>query len=281
VDLAATAAPRIEAIPDLPHALADEGLVLRRAARRAEDGGHVVGARRLVRLLPAEPDQRRWLRSLDEAVALGPAPEPGSLALWLLQPALRFGLASLRAGAVRLLVAEVLRTRGEAGSRAHGGDRGLAQAFTPGAILDDPLLADAALFDAGLLEAYVQSALEPTVRDRAAPLAEWPKAEVSVFKVSTGDGHLLARDLRDGHELRVHGEPAVPPLVYGRPVPWPAEPGARFVLPPLALDRLSARRVLRAITRRAPVEERLRAVAAHQRRSGSGSAAGSPGESRA
>lgn len=284
MDLAA-APPRPEPIADSPPALADEGLVLRRAARAAEDTGNVVGARRLVRLLPVDAEQRCWLRSLDEAVALGPDPEPGRLAVWLLQPALRHGLGTLRAGAVRLLAHEVKRARGSGSDHraaGHADSRSSSVETFSNPVLDDPLLADAALFDAGLLAAYLESALHPALLARAAPIADWPAAAGSVFELTERDGVTLARDQRDDHKVLLASNPADPPtskppaaspvpaLVYGRPVPWPEEPGARFVLPPIPLDRITARRVLRAITRRAPVEERVRAVAAHQRRSSTG-----------
>jgi hypothetical protein len=42
---------------------------------------------------------------------------------------------------------------------------------------------------------------------------------------------------------------------------------ARFALPAVELDRIAARRVARAVVRRAPMGERLRAVASYQRRS--------------
>ncbi len=279
MDLAA-APPRATSIADDghdPYPAADETLVLRRAARAAEDAGNAEGARRLVRLLPADPERARWLRSLDEAVALGPTPSPGPLALWLLQPALRFGLGSLRAGAVRLLMHEVQRARGAGPARRVDEPTSTS---TAGAVLDDPLLADAALFDVGLLEAYVASALDPALRDRAAPLADWPAAAVGVFELTEREGALLARNLLDDREIRVATSPSASrpgPVVYGRPVPWPAAPGARFVLPPVPLDRVTARRVLRAVTRRAPVEERVRAVAGHQRRSGTAPATGPVG----
>ena len=58
--------------------------------------------------------------------------------------------------------------------------------------------------------------------------------------------------------------PAVGDLVCGRIVPLPA--GACFATPPVPVDRLTARRIGRAVLRSAPTAERLRAVASYQRR---------------
>jgi hypothetical protein len=75
------------------------------------------------------------------------------------------------------------------------------------------------------------------------------------------------RDLATGEVSNV-AAPALTKgnVLYGRVVPVRAEPPAAFVLPPLIIDRPTARRVIRAVTRRAPVVERLRAVATYQRR---------------
>jgi hypothetical protein len=232
---------------------------VRLAARRAEDAGNFAGARRLLRLLPADAGVRRWTRSLDEVLALGSNPEPALLAGWLVQPALRYGHELPQAGAVTALADEVLRTWGRsAAERAEQvSDR----------IIDDPLVADAGLFDEGILAAYLYCRVAPSLLARAFPVHCYPGAAIAAFEtLEVRPTGMRLRSLLDGRQTWVEPVPAAESgrLLYGRLVPGVR--GSRFALPPVPVDRVTARRVIRAVARHAPVQERLRAVASYQRR---------------
>lgn len=248
-----------------PPPTADEQVVLARTARRAEDSGDFAGARRLVRTLPPSPEQRRWLASLDAVLALGSEAATGELAGWLLQPALRFAVESTRFSVVLGFADEVLRSRGLTAP-----ERAARLAADP---IVDPLVVDAALFDGEILAGYLEESLAPGLRSRAAPIETWPGCPPAVVEVlgAVGDGGAVGAE---GRPVRVRGvlddrDHQVAPFPdsglggfrYGRLVNQPGNPSIRFALPPVRLDRITARRVARGVLRGAPVEERLRALA--------------------
>lgn len=229
----------------------DEAEVIRAAARRAEDAGDLAGAARLVAALAADDQTRRWaadLRRGRQALADG----PDATARWLLQPATRWGLTSPHAARWLALGGEVLRARGlPAAERARG---------QLGCLWVEPAVRDAGLFELGILDSYLTSALAPDVLAQAPFLARWSGCPVSVWEVAD-DGRV--RDLASGREEHVDSggqDGPGPPgeLLYGRLVPLAA--GVGFALPPVVLGRLEARRVLRCLARASPLTERMRAL---------------------
>lgn len=240
-------------------ALVDEHVVIRSAARRAEDAGDLLGARRLLGLLAHEADVNGWIASIDAGLRCRDDTER---ALWLLQPAFRHGYVSATRQALISLAADVLRTRGRAASGGSG--EAAAAAGT------DPLLVDAGLFEFGMLGRYLERVLRPAGHPLVAVLARWVACPVSVFEVEAGEP-LQLTDRRQGRPvsgaLRTDGLPGkleVGQLLYGRLLPLPD--GCCFAAAPVPVDRLTARRIVRALLRAAPPVEQLRAVAAHQRR---------------
>jgi hypothetical protein len=233
----------------------DEELAIRAAARRAEDAGDLVGALRLLRLLGDDAELVRWRTSLAAGLRCRDETER---ARWLLQPAFRHGFVSAARQALLTLAADVLRTRGRAAVAGSG--------ETADAAVVDPLLIDAGLFDLGMLGDYLSRVLRPGGSPLVPLLARWPACRVSVFEVDGTDPVLLT-DL-------VHARPVDGPvlvdglevgsLVYGRILPLPQ--GSCFSAPPVPVDRLTARRIARAVLRSAPPVEPLRAVASFQRR---------------
>jgi hypothetical protein len=239
---------------------ADEQVVLARAARRAEDAGDFAGARRLVRTLPPTPERRRWLVSLDAVLALGSEPAAGDLAAWLLQPALRFAVESTRFAVLLGFADEVLRSWGLTAP-----ERAARLAAEP---VVDPLVVDAALFDGGILAAYLGKGLAPALRRRAAPIETWPGGPPAVIEVvGLEGGPVRVRGVLDERDQLVAPFPdaGLGGFRYGRLVAQPGDPSVRFALPPVRLNRITARRVARAVIRSAPVEERLRAIASQRR----------------
>jgi hypothetical protein len=235
---------------------ADEHAAIRAAARAAEDAGNLRGALRLVPLLPDDPERRRWLRSLEDGLH---AEDEGARAAWLLQPALRHAAGGLAWTQLLTVAADVLRTRGVP---AVAGDPGTLACATT-----DPLLLDVGLFDLGMLQSYLDIVLGPRRHQAVGMLTTWAACPVSAYEVlAVADGTAMVRDLVGGTTVGLPGatwQPGV--LLYGRVVHGAGM--ARFALPAVELDRIAARRVARAVVRRAPMGERLRAVASYQRRS--------------
>jgi hypothetical protein len=237
---------------------ADEHAAIRATARAAEDSGNLTGARRLVRLLPDDAERRRWLLSLEEGLR---AADAAARAAWLLQPALRHATGGAARTQLLTVAADVLRTRGVA---AVVGDLGTVACAT-----SDPLLLDVGLFELGILQSYLDAVLVPQRHEAVDTLAAWADCPVSAHEVLAVDGDTATvRDLVGGTAVEVAGAngSVTGALLYGRVVPAPGS--ARFALTPVEVDRIAARRVARAVVRRAPVGERLRAVASYQRRSG-------------
>jgi hypothetical protein len=238
---------------------ADEHAAIRAAARAAEDAGNLRGALRLVPLLPDEPERRRWVQSLEEGLHVETEKDETARTAWLLQPAMRHAAGSVAWSRLLTLAADVLRTRG---IPTVAGDLHSVAAAT-----GDPPLIDAGLFDLGMLQSYLDAVLLPRGREAAGTLATWTACPVSAHEVLGVDRDTATvRDLVGGTEVPLKGSGwRAGALLYGRVV---SEAGvARFALPPVELDRIAARRVARAVVRRAPVGERLRAVASYQRRS--------------
>lgn len=252
---ALTAAPAAGPPAAFSVALVDEHVVIRAAARRAEDAGDLLGARRLLGLLAHEADVAGWLTSIEAGLRCR---DDDERALWLLQPAFRHGHVSATRQTLLSLAADVLRTRGRPAS-AGSSETALAAAT-------DPLLVDAGLFDLGMLERYLDRVLRPAGHPLVAVLERWVTCRTSVFEVEATDPprltdrvqDRLVPDLRGGEGLEA-GQ-----LLYGRLLPLPV--GCRFAVAPVPVDRLTARRIVRAVLRAAPPVEQLRAVASHQRR---------------
>lgn len=250
----------------------DEQLAVRTAARQAEDAGDLIGACRLLALLAESPEVLDWKASLEAGLRCR---NDAERARWLLQPAFRHGCAAARRHVLAALAADVLRTRGIAAVTG--------EAASAACALRDPLLVDAGLFDLGMLADYVVRVLEPGRHPLRTVLQGWVGRPATVWEVRSVSGQRLdLQDLVDGAEIaataataatgaETRTEPAAGDLLYGRLVPLGR--GHGFTFPPVPIDRLPARRVLRAIVRAAPLAERLRAVASYQRRV---LAAGSP-----
>lgn len=242
---------------------AAEDVVLRTAARSAEDCGDFSGALRLVAQLPCGPERSAWLRSLREVLALGDAPAPHQLGRWLVQPALRFGLRPACAPVFTGFALEVLRAWGLPGVER--------TRLAPARAAADPIVADAGLFDGGVFDRYLADALAAPLREAAGPLETWSRCPASAFEVrSSAPDCLQVADLHTGRAVQVVPEAVleVGALCYGRLVPTGEPEREMFVLPPVAIDQVTAGRVVRAVSRAAPVAERLRAVASYQRRTG-------------
>jgi hypothetical protein len=240
----------------------DETAVLRAAARRAEDAGNLTGATRLVRVLPVDADRDRWLESLRAGRRALAAADPDALAAWLLQPAARWGLAGPRGERWLGLAADVLRAAGlPAAERQRGALARLEEDFA---------VVDAGLFDLGVLAGYLAATVGGPLLARVPFVQRWPDAAVSVWSVGaaveTNDGPTLRlRDERTERTVTVHHVPPGRPLLPGTLVYARVLPGSRgpcLALPPVPLGRLGARRTLRAVARSAPLDQRLRAVAA-------------------
>jgi hypothetical protein len=196
------------------------------------------------------------LQSLENGLL---AADEGGRATWLLQPALRHAAGGVVWTQLLAVAADVLRTRGVA---AVAGDP-----CTVACATSDPLLLDAGLFDLGMLRSYLDAVLVPRRHEAADTLAAWAGCPASAHEVLTVDGNqATVRDLVGGATVDVGGTGwRQGALLYGRLLP--ASGAARFALPAVELDRIAARRVARAVVRRAPMGERLRAVASYQRRS--------------
>lgn len=245
--------------PYAPPSVDGEHLTIRIAARQAEDAGNLTGARRLLALLGDDAEVHRWRASLDAGLRCA---DDATRALWLLQPAFRHGCATARRHVLNTLAADVLRTRGVAA--VAGEPRSVACAT------QDPLLVDAGLFDLGMLADYVTRVLTPAAHPLVAVLQSWVGRPATVCEVqSAGPERWTLRDLSDGRAVEataVHADAVGEgELLYGRLLPLDGV--ARFAMPPVPVDRTTGRRVLRAVVRAAPLAERLRAIASHQRRS--------------
>lgn len=238
----------------------DEHAAIRAAARAAEDSGNLPGALRLVPLLPDDPERRRWWHSLQCGLH---AVDDAARAAWLLQPALRHAAGGVAWMPFLTLTADVLRARGVP---AVAGDLHTVDCAT-----SDPLVIDVGVFEFGFLQNYLDAVLVPRGDAAAEVLTAWIGCPISAHEVLAVEGATLTvRDLVAGETVDVEDvvgwEPGA--LLYGRVVPTAGS--ARFALPAVELDRVAARRVARAFVRRAPVGERLRAVASYQRRSAAG-----------
>ncbi|HSP39055.1 MAG TPA: hypothetical protein VLR26_15025 [Frankiaceae bacterium] len=250
-------------------ATSDEYHVIAAAAREAEDAGDLAGARRLIGLLPDDERRRRWARSLDVGLALDDELER---ARWLLEPALRHGfgagadVGSTARARLIVLAGDVLRARGAAALAA--------SVESSHAAVQDPLLVDVALFDLGMLGRYRDEVLVPLGHRHAGVVESWLDRDVSAFEVQAVEpGGLVLHDLVHRQQTAVQRPgsepgPELGDLLYGRVLP--VRDRACFGVAPVRVDRVTARRVVRALARRAPLIERLRAVASYQRRSAAG-----------
>jgi hypothetical protein len=250
--------------PTRPHpAIPDETLVVHRAARAAEDEGDLIGARRLVRLLPEGAEKWRWRASLDEGLRLGAdhpaaAADPGAAAAWWSAPAMRFGLESPRAAQLLALAAAVLQARGVAAPQRHR--------MAPGCLQDEPALLDAGLCDLGVLPLYLDQMADP-LRQALGSLDEWSRQPATIWEVDAvapgglvvSDATGLRRTVAAATPRVGDARPATGTLLYGRVVPAPG-PVWGFAVRPIPVNRVCARRVLRAVVRCGPVAERIRAV---------------------
>ncbi len=252
-------------------AIPDETVVVRRAARAAEDAGDLLGARRLVDLLPPDADRCRWRASLDEGLRLRAvhpvaAADPGAAAAWWSAPAMRFGLTSPRAEQLLGLAATVLQGRGVPSPQRHR--------MAPTALQEEPALLDAALCDLGVLPMYLEQ-LAGALRRELDSLAAWSSRPATVWEVEAHEpGGLVVGDASGSRRtvtatsLRSAAPvPALGALLYGRVVPLPAlgaasvtNPVWGFAVRPVPVNRLAARRVMRAVTRGGSLAERIRAV---------------------
>lgn len=250
-----------------PLAFPDETLVVRRATRAAEDEGDLLGARRLVELLPDTGDTRRWRSSLELGIVLqadhpAAAADPGAAAAWWSAPAMRFGLESPRSAQLLALAAGVLQSRGVAAPQRHR--------MAPGCLHEEPALLDAGLCDLGVLPLYLAQVAEP-VRRVLGLLNEWSRHPATIWEVENHepgglvlcDAGGLRRTLATAATQSGPAAPAIGALLYGRIVPLPHRGAGRawgFTARPVPVNRLNARRVLRAVVRAGPVAERVRAV---------------------
>jgi hypothetical protein len=243
--------------------------VLRVAARTAEDAGDFRGALRLVRQLPASRPTELWSRQLEQVIAL---PEGSPLRLtWLVHPAVRWAQERPAGELLDKHARLLLVTMGVVGP-----DREQLLSEVAGT---DPVVLDAGLFDGGLFRRYLSAAMEPAPHALPQFLNLWPEQPPSVWRVEGRDGDSASLvDLWSLESLRVHASPdlgraATGTLVFGRLVPVPGPLGWSFALPPVHVDQRCAGRLLRARTRAAEPEERIRAVARFRRRDGQSRAA--------
>ncbi len=241
-----------------------EDVVVRKAARAAEDAGDLAGAARLVSVLPPDEMSSRWSGQLAARCALPADAAPYVRGVCLLGPAQRWAAEGPGRQAMLQLAQATLRT-GPGSAAEREARSSLLAAF-------DPLVADIALFDDDMLNAYLQHALSPAVLSRCGPVAEWGQVPGTVFEVlATGDGSssLVRPVLTPAHPdgetsaspVRVLGPAGAPgELLYGRAV------GAGigelvFALPPVPLTPVHAGRVQRCLLRRSPAVERIRLLA--------------------
>ncbi len=243
--------------------------MLRVAARAAEDSGDFHGALRLVQQLPLCAPNERWLRQLEQVIAL---PDDAPLrSVWLVHPAVRWALERPAGELLERYAQLLLVTLGVVGPEREQLLGRVAAA--------DPVVLDAGLFDGGLFGRYLSEALDPDLLSRAGPLAGWALQPTSVWRLEEwNDNSALLYDLWSLESRRVLVWPALGrlsagSLLFGRMVPVPGRVGSAFALRPVRVDQRCAVRLLRARRRHADPEERLRAVARFRRRDGQGRAA--------
>jgi hypothetical protein len=247
----------------------EEAEVLRLAARAAEDAGDFRGALRLVRRLPDSGDTRRWVRQLEEVLGL-PEDAP-QRATWLVHPAVRWARERAAGEVLERYARLLLVTLGVLGAEREQ-LLGLVAST-------DPVVVDAGLFDAGLLQRYVSESLSPALISRGGPLAQWPAHSPSVFRFEeVRDDCVVLHDLWSGEQATSLTWPAarltpIRTLMFGRLVPVVGAVGRAFALPPIRVDQRCAVRLGRARQRGEGPEERLRAIARFRRRDQQGRAA--------
>ncbi len=242
--------------------------MLRVAARRAEDSGDFRGALRLVWQLPETGPTRRWMRQLEQVVEL-PEGSPRRSA-WLVNPAVRWALERPAGELLERYARLLLTTLGMLGPER---EQLLGRVAST-----DPAVLDAGLFDGGLFCRYLTEALSPELLSRAGPLADWPAQPTSVWRFDSlrseragGSDRVVLYDMWSLEAARVMAWPAAQrlprgTLLFGRLVPVPGPIGWTFALPPVRVDQRCAARLLRARTRSADPDERLRAIARFRRR---------------
>jgi len=245
--------------------------VVRRAARAAEDEGDLLGAERLLSLLPTDPTVRRWRTELAARRRLQDSAAPYSRGLCLLGPAQRWAAD----GAARAFMLELAQTAlsEQTSTECRAGDR---EAVTATAAEFDPLVADVVLFDKDLFSRYLHEALAPFLLLDCGPVSRWGAAPGAVFEVVAGGPEHHPTTLRrcglgsaaggSGAHVAPNVVSVIGPvaaageLVYGRPVPT-GTGECVLALPPVVLNPVHAGRVQRALLRRSPATERVRLLA--------------------
>lgn len=205
----------------------------------------------------------RWSEQLAARRALPADAAPYERGACLLGPAQRWAAEGPGRQAMLQLAQATMRVG--AGSPAEREARSsLLAAF-------DPLVADIALFDDDMLNAYLQYALSPAVLTRCGPVTEWGEVPGSVFEVlATDDRASLVRPVVTTAQpgagpvastVRMLGPAGAPgELVYGRAV-GAGTGELLFALPPVRLAPVHAGRVQRSLLRRSPAVERVRLLA--------------------
>jgi hypothetical protein len=237
-----------------------EAQVLRTAARRAEDAGDFVGASRLAQKLPDDRSSRRWQCELAAARRIDPA-NRAALACWLVHPAVRWARDQPGGAILDQHALLMLRT-----IRMPVDDRERTLAVMAS---HDPVVVDAALFDADLFDGYLAGLTGSALIERVPGVERWTSQPVLVWEVlRIVGGGVELRDLSAGALRHARYWPDASPgtLVYGRLVPVLGDISLSFALPPVLVDQRCAARIVRARRQGSGPEENLRAVGHSRRR---------------
>jgi len=230
-------------------------LVVHDAARIAEAAGDFGKALELLEGT-IRPIDDPWGQELRHVVAHGDE-----------MPAWRWGRVIL-AMAVRYCLeprtVEVATHYASIVLQALGADSATLRTQVAARVQYDQVIHDVVLFDEGGLAAFLDFRLAPEVAARCPGIADWPDAQLGVFRLvgSDSDGNATLIDLASGRTVIIADpglarEHPVGRCFYGRLARAAGAELEHFAWIPTIVDDLTANRVVRAIRDGAIAEQRL------------------------
>jgi hypothetical protein len=180
--------------------ISEDDLHLQEAARAAEAAGDFARAAELLRE-SVRPVEDAWLSDLEYLVSHGDEMSPARWGRWICSAAVRWCLANAAAGDLARQYAVVCLT-------ALGADAELIRRETIPRAVQDQIVHDALLFDAGGLAAFVEARLDAGLARRVPRFEEWLDARPTVVRLDGRDDDGLARcqELTSGESVVVGDE---------------------------------------------------------------------------